>query len=178
MITITLPSGTITLREGQFGDDIPSQIQTHNLNMQEIQTWLRAIKIALETVAAQAATSVSVSQNNTIPRHEIHIPVNLTDGQNVTDSNGFNIARTGVPSGGTSDSLEYVITDTNTTRNTNFAKSIFAMKQLNGPVVYPTMIPNLTTLRIVFAHNSEMAATSGHVGPAETDPNVKVLTLI
>ncbi|BBI90562.1 hypothetical protein HYO65_gp170 [Tenacibaculum phage PTm1] len=176
-ITITLPTGTITLKRGKVSEDQASLIQNHNLNAEEIEKWLRDIKVALEKIANEANTGTTTSSS--ITKFEIHIPVNLTDGQEVTDSNGFKVRRFGVPSGGTSDSLEYIITDTNTTRNTNFQKAIgLTTRLLNGRIVYPTLIPNLTNLRVVFAHKSEMASTPTHTGSATTDPNVKVISFI
>lgn len=175
-ITITLLPGNVKLKAGSLTEDQASLIQVHNLNAEEIEKWLNNYKVALETLAANASTTSG--STSTITRNEIHIPVNLTDGQEVIDTNGFKVRRLGPAAGGNANSVEFIITDTNSVRNTIFTQAIgLGARTYNGRKVYPTMIQNLTNLRIVFAHDSEISPTPAHA-TAATDPNIKIISFI
>lgn len=178
-VTINLIQGDITLKDAKPSEDSAAHILTHNQNMSEIQAWIRNFKVAIELLASSsggALDTTAISELIQASKYSIQIPVGMTTGQEITDSNGFKVKRIGIPAGGGNDSVEFQITDTNTDRNTNFAKSLFNVKQFDGKIVYPSILPNLTNIRIIFRHYSEVAVTAGHT-PATTDPNIKIITI-
>lgn len=178
-VTITLLPGNITLKEAKPAEDNAAHILTHNQNMSEIQAWIRNFKTAIETIAASsggALDTIAINQLIQSAKYSIQIPVGMTNGQEIVDANGFKVKRIGIPAGGGSDAVEFQITDTIAERNTKFSNALFNVKQFDGKIVYPSLVPNLTNLRIVFRHYSEVAATAGHT-PATTDPNIKIITI-
>lgn len=176
-IEITLPEGILKLKRASIQQDHSSHVLQHNLNMEEIEKWLNAIKVAVDIIASEEDNNTT-NANDQIERYAIAIPVNLTANSEVTDANGFKISRSSVDSSNPRSTI-VTITDENTNRNVNFSSIIgVGVKTFSGQIVYPTIIQNLTNLQIVFDDFTEIENTPTHTGAVSTDPNTKIITFI
>lgn len=168
-------STPITLLRSQSSDDSSAMSIVNNKNAKVIEDALNKLRYDLEHINVDA--SITQDQFNTMlanSKNSVLIRADMTDGAFV-DFNGYRITRIGVPAGSTAPIVEFRVTDTNITRNTNFRTSLISFRDFAGYFVYPTILADSTFISIIFYDVADMSPTT--INPL-SDPNNKRLTIL
>ena len=172
---MSLPASPLRLINSNQTEDVASLSIVHNKNMSAIAAYVNQVVDYLSTLN----TNVSISQSafNTLltaAKNFIVLRVDMVD-NDVIDFNGFRLTRIGIPLSYASPTIEFRITDTNNTRNTDFKNVLIAIKSMSGQYVYPIITNTTSYISIIFSDALSVTATT--VNP-DTDPNNKYIILL
>lgn len=173
----TLPTLPLTLYRTSQSDDSAAMSIIHNKNMALIEAYMQEVVDYIETLP-------SGSGSGGITTDEFHAllaaskrSVTLLVSMNVADTIDFDeyrLTKIG-PVSGKPKSMEFRITDTNVTRNTNFRNSVLIVRTFDGETIYPTVVSTASWVSIQFDVAADIEPST--ITPA-SDPNNKRITLL
>ena len=175
----TLPTLPLTLYRTSQSDDSAAMSIIHNKNMALLEAYMREV---VDYVADLPSGSGSGSGGSTTEEFNALLAaskrsVTLLVSMNVADTIDFDeysLTKIG-PVSGKPNSMEFRITDTNVTRNTNFRNSVLIVRTFDGETIYPTVVSTASWVSIQFDVAADIEPST--ITPA-SDPNNKRITLL
>ena len=164
-----LPENNLILQKSKSTEDVQSLSIVHNQNADTIANYINMIKAYISSL--EFTSTITQEQFNQLliaSKNSTIISV-LLETNDFIEFNGYRLTKIGTPTGSTT-GVEYVITDTNIIRNTNFRNTVIIVRTFSGQTIYPVIKGTLTSASIIFGSALDVSPT---IADASIDPNNK-----
>lgn len=171
----TLPTLPLTLYRTSQSDDSAAMSIIHNKNMALIEAYMQEV-VGYVADLQSGSGGITTDEFHTLlaaSKRSVTLLVSMTIADTI-DFDGYRLTKIG-PVSGKPNSMEFRITDTNVTRNTNFRNSVLIVRTFGGETIYPTVVSTASWVSIQFDVAADIEPST--ITPA-SDPNNKRITLL